>query len=192
MYYGFMDESGSQGIAEKDNDYLVVSLVVFKNEKVVKEIDEKINNLRLKLSLPKKYEFHYSRNSNKTQRDFTKFLKGVDFEFLTISIKKDKTKKHGSYKNSIQYLLPEIINRYEEIFIEMDSNPILHKELKSSSRKLELKNLKCTQSNSKEVNMLQVADYVVGLCSRKVKGSEKAVKEFNLVLRKKQACFFEI
>ena len=50
--FGYLDESGSPGKANKLNDYFVVSLVLFDNDLACRRAIGDIDNLRINLNLP--------------------------------------------------------------------------------------------------------------------------------------------
>jgi len=188
--FGYMDESGEPGVANHNNDHLVVSLVVFESRDAADKCSASIERLRTRLNLPLNYEFKISRNSNKVKTAFVALMVNLDFRTITVSIRKDDFKKTASYTRIAKYIANEIESNCPGISILQDSNPILHKELnilfKNSRSGTSIK-----MARSHSDNLLQLADYMTGLSAKKVKGTLKAVKQYKPFISK-QIYFGEI
>jgi len=188
--FGFIDESGSPGVAKTEDDFLVVSLVFFDTREEADKCSASIDRLRKKLKLADNYEFHHSRNSNRVRDAFINLLPNLNFRTITIALRKNDFKRTGSYSRIAGYLATEIISNCPKIHILLDSNPILLKELEL---KLGLANanvsMKMVRSHSE--NLVQLADYVVALSARKLKGTDKAIKQYHPLI-KKQVYFGEL
>ena len=191
MIFGYIDESGAPGVANHNNDYLVVALVVFRSEEARDRSIAKINTLREKLSLPEDYEFHCSSNSTKPQVEFMKILSSLDFHFISIAIHKNDFKKTASYARLSSLLMDEVEKRFPEIKIEMDSNPTLFVEFRKRIRERSLKTIKIRERNSRHNRLIQVADYVVNISAKKVKNAPKS-REWYSFIAKKVSVFIEI
>lgn len=189
--YGYLDESGAPGAAVGLNDFLTVSLILFQNKESAEKCSIAIDRLRTRLKLPDTYEFHRSRNSTRPQEGFIKLLPNLDFRFITIAIKKSGSYKHASYDKMAQLLLRELASRYNDVYIEMDSNPNLHAKIKRHAKNLKLHGIRIKQTKSHSNNLIQLADYVVALSSRKLKGTPKAIEQYRPIM-KKQIVFTEI
>ena len=187
---GYIDESGEPGAANKENDYLVVSLVIFANREDADKCSASIDRLRKRLNLPDSYEFKISRNSNKVKKAFTALMVNLNFRTITIALRKNDYKKTASYEKIAGHLTTAIISNCPGIRILQDSNPILYKEISTQLKSTKSGNtIKMARSHSD--NLLQLADYVVGLSARKVKGTAKAVREYKPFISK-QIYFGEI
>jgi len=187
---GFLDESGAPGIAKTNNDFLVVSLIIFENRDESDKCSEKISKLRDEMKLPDSYEFHYSRNSNKTREAFIKLIGTFNFRTITIAIRKNDFKRTATYHKIAYNLVREILSRYKNISITIDSNPILLKELKQEL-KANKSSIPVKSMRSQSNNLIQLADYVVALSTRKLKGTDKAINQYRPLIQK-QDCFIEI
>lgn len=187
--FGYMDESGAPGVAKSNSDFLVVSLVVFETHEAAEKCSNTINKLRIDLGLPENYEFHLSRNSTRPQEAFISLLYKLDFRIITVAIRKNDFKHTASYGRIAGYLAREIIACFPDLKLVLDANPILHKELKKQFKDANY-NLSIKMVRSHSDNLVQLADYVVALSARKLKGSEKAIKQY-LPLSKKQIHFGE-
>ena len=187
---GYMDESGEPGVANHDNDYLVVSLVVFESQDTADKCSAGIERLRTRLNLPLNYEFKISRNSNKVKTAFIALMVNLDFRIITVSIRKNDFKKTASYKRIAEHIVNEIEMNCPGIRILQDKNPILYKELETLFKKSK-SGISIKMANSHSNNLLQLADYITGLSAKKVKGTAKALKHYKPFI-KKQIYFGEI
>jgi len=188
--FGYMDESGEPGVANNDNDYLVVSLVVFESREVADKCSASIDRLRVRLNLPDNYEFKFSRNSNKVKNAFTALMVNLNFRTITVAIRKNDFKKTASYARLAEYITDEVESSCPGIRILQDKNPILHKELNTLFKKSRV-GLSIKMAHSHSDNLLQLADYITGLSAKKVKGTAKAVKQYKPFISK-QIYFGEI
>ena len=179
--FGYLDESGSPGRAMNDNDYLLLSLIIFDSEESLLDAEGQIETLKEKLKLPADYEFHCSRNTTYVQRNFIGLLSKIDFSFITVAIKKDDFVKTASYDRIAKLLIGEILMRYDNLKIEMDSNPTLYKSLRKIVRERNLKKIKLRQNKSSSNVYIQIVDYVANLSHRKLKKSTYSEEWYNSI-----------
>ena len=191
MIFGYIDESGAPGVANRKNDYLVASLAIFESEEARDKSIARINNLREKLHLPEDYEFHCSSNSTRPQTEFTKLLSTLNFRFITVAIRKNDFRKTASYVRLSSLMIDEIEKRFPEIKIEMDSNPTFYAELRKRIRERNLRKVKIRERNSRHSRLVQVADYVVNFSAKKAKNTPKS-REWYSFIAKKVLTFIEI
>lgn len=184
MIFGYLDESGSPGVASYSKDCLVISLVIFETESARDASAAAIDSLRAQLRLPDDYEFHCSSNSTKPQSAFLKLIPSLKFRFITIAIHKNDFKKTASYARIANLLVDEIQHRYPEIRIEMDSNPTLYAELRKKLREHNLPNIKLRERNSRSSRLIQLADYVVNISAKKVKNTPKSSTWYSTIAKK--------
>ncbi len=191
MKYGYLDESGSPGVASYNKDCLLVSLVIFDAEEDQERSSQAIEKLRRSLRLPVDYEFHCSSNSTRPQTEFLKLLSSLEFRFITVAIHKNDFRRTASYARISNLLMDEIEKRFPEIKIEMDSNPTLYAEMRKRIRERKLNGVKIRERNSRSSRLIQVADYVVNISAKKVKNTPKA-REWYKTIAKKVLAFVEI
>lgn len=182
--FGYIDESGAPGVATSTKDYLLVSLVLFNSEKIKNKSIESIEKFREKLNLPEDYEFHCSSNSPRVRDEFLKFLGTLDFNFITIAIRKNDFRKTASYVRLSGLLIEEIKKRFPKIKIEMDTNPTLYAELRKRIREHKLKYIKLRERNSRHSRLIQIADYVVNISAKKIKNTPKARDWYKFIVKK--------
>lgn len=182
--YGYLDESGAPGKATRSNDFLLLCLVIFSSKKLRDDAILGIRNLRRELKLPDDFEFHCSRNSAKIKDAFFKFLAGVDFKIIRVIIQKDSSSKTASYSRISSMMITEIQNKYQEIKIEMDSNPSLYAHLRRRIRERGLSGIKLRERNSRHVDLIQVADYIANITAKNLRNPRRAHKWYRLVSNK--------
>lgn len=183
MKYGYIDESGTAGVAANSNDFLVVSLVLFDTKADAEGASVEVDRLRGRLGLKKTYEFHCSRNTGFAQKGMLRLISRLNFRFITISIKKTASKKDASYARIAGLLVQEIDQYCKAAEIEMDSNPILHKVLKKELKSA-LPKIKLREVESKNSNLIQLADYVASISAKKVKNVSRADEYYRPLLKK--------
>lgn len=189
--FGYLDESGAPGVASHNKDYLTVSLVLFSSEKSKNESISEIEKLCKSLRLPDNYEFHCSSNSTKPQLAFLRLLSNLNFIFITIVIHKNDFKKTASFTRMSELIINIIEKHFPIIKIEMDSNPILYAELRKRIREKNLKNIKVRERNSRSSRLIQVADYVVNISTKKAKNTPKSCELYRFI-KDKELIFLEI
>ena len=191
MMFGYLDESGAPGVASHNKDCLTVSLVLFSSEKSKNESISEIEKLCKSLRLPDNYEFHCSSNSTKPQLAFLRLLSNLNFIFITIVIHKNDFKKTASFTRMSELIVNIIEKHFPIIKIEMDSNPILYAELRKRIREKNLKNVKVRERNSRSNRLIQVADYVVNISTKKAKNTPKSCELYRFI-KDKELIFLEI
>ena len=189
--FGYLDESGAPGVASHNKDYLTVSLVLFSSEKSKNQSISEIEKLCKSLRLPDNYEFHCSSNSTKPQLAFLRLLSNLNFIFITIVIHKNDFKKTASFTRMSELIVNIIEKHFPIIKIEMDSNPILYAELRKRIREKNLKNIKVRERNSRSSRLIQVADYVVNISTKKAKNTQKSCELYKFI-KDKELIFLEI
>lgn len=189
--FGYLDESGAPGVASHNKDCLTVSLVLFSSEKSKNQSISEIEKLCKSLRLPDNYEFHCSSNSTKPQLAFLRLLSNLNFIFITIVIHKNDFKKTASFTRMSELIVNMIEKHFPIIKIEMDSNPILYAELRKRIREKNLKNIKVRERNSRSSRLIQVADYVVNISTKKAKNTQKSCELYKFI-KDKELIFLEI
>ena len=189
--FGYLDESGAPGVASHNKDCLTVSLVLFSSEKSKNQSISEIEKLCKSLRLPDNYEFHCSSNSTKPQLAFLRLLSDLNFIFITIVIHKNDFKKTASFTRMSELIVNIIEKHFPIIKIEMDSNPILYAELRKRIREKNLKNIKVRERNSRSSRLIQVADYVVNISTKKAKNTQKSCELYKFI-KDKELIFLEI
>lgn len=170
MIYGFIDESGSPGVAINNSDYFLVSLVLFNSKTEVKKAELAIARLKERLGLSDDYEFHFSKNSSLSRRCFVELLSRLNYRYVIVFIKKNNERANASYERIAKLLLDKVCTlKLGEVKIEMDTNPLLYVELKKELKKHNMEGVRIRQVKSHTSVGIQVADYITGLSGKKMR-----------------------
>jgi hypothetical protein len=65
----------------------------------------------------------------------------------------------------------------------MDSNPMLYARLKKHVKMRGLRDIQFKQAKSHSDNLLQLVDYVVGICSKKAKNAQKSAELYRTIAK---------
>lgn len=170
--FGYADESGEPGVAKSDHDYFTFCIVLFKNREKAIEASMLIDEFRRKNRLSETHEFHYTTDSKKVRPQFIKLLEKLDFQFISVSIKKNSSRDTASYNKLANNVLTILAKHDICANISIDTNPLLYSQLK-----LQKKNcpaiLHFSEKRSRGNNLIQIADYVTALRTRYVKFPNK-------------------
>ncbi len=189
MKYGYIDESGTPGTAIHNNDWLVVSLVVFESKKKCEESELALDELRTRLNLSGAYEFHRTHNSSQIQIKVEKVLKSLEYKIIVVAIKKHR--KTVNYADLAESLVEKMLEHgLLEMSIIMDSNPVLYKNLMHCKKMKGLRKIKIKEGSSKKHLNLQLADYTVNIGYRYAKMANGAEKDFRKI-RKHMLGFYK-
>ncbi len=189
--FGYLDESGTPGTANSNNDYLVVSLVLFPDYEACERCSNSINRLRKRLGKSSTYEFHCSRNASKSQASFIKLLHNLQFQFISIAIKKNYSYHNASYARLAGIIIEELNSIIGKLTITMDSNPQLRTTIQKQLKLNRITHIQIKEVKSHSDNLIQLADYVVSISAKKVKKTSKHTNWFKAI-EKKQLVFREI
>lgn len=171
MIYGFVDESGAPGVATKENDFLVVGLVLFDGIDAVKDATQKMKQLRCDLGVVPSYEFHCSHNARVVQKEVLKLIERLDFCYFVVAIRKNRIKKYASYTEIAKLFVHELETLgVEEIRINMDSNPVLYYALRSQLKNAIVPYCRVKEVESRKCDLVQIADYIVNLSAKQIAG----------------------
>jgi hypothetical protein len=178
----FIDESGDPGIQKisETNRYFTMAMIVFHSDRDVSAADIMIGNLRKNIAYDK--EFHFCKTRDAIKDKFFALVKNMNFEISVLTVNKDSI--HNEYmKNNplsfYDYILKQLITNSHLklqkpiVFVDGDKSKKYTNKLVKYLRKsnFELKKLKFL--NSKNSNLIQLADMVVSCLQYSIKHSEK-------------------
>ena len=189
--WAFIDESGDPGrkIAQGSSTHFVVGVVTFDDADDLRECDERIASLRAELSLRTDFEFHFRQNSHAIRLAFLHAVNRYPWFYHVFGLNKDPAKLHGPgfdeketlYKFACRRLLEEAKPYLLNATVTIDGSgdrrfrqelqTYLRKRINTAEGVLPLKKFKA--QNSAANNMLQLADYVVGVANRTIRCGEK-------------------
>lgn len=182
---GYADESGETGVKKNENDYFVFCIVLMKDQNQAQKIEEKIAKFRQANNLPSDHEFHYATDSKKTRAAFINFIKGLNFEFISVSIKKDGFRNTASFATMSNLVLRLFEEKQINVGVLMDSNPRLCRELRVR-RKEYATDSYFRERKSHASDLIQLTDYVVALRTRflKYRYKKSVAESYNLIIDK--------
>jgi hypothetical protein len=198
----FLDESGDTGrkLDQGSSAYFVVSLVLFLDNDEALACDQRIGLLRKELALDGSYEFHFSNNAKRVRLAFLEAVNPYSFTFITVCVNKDPQKLYGdgfktkssfykyacqmAFTNALPYLdaATVIIDRSGNATFQGELRKYLRNKLQDHNRQ-RIKKMKSQQSHSN--NLLQLADYCVGVSNRKIQ-LKKDWKDYYKYLNSKE------
>lgn len=187
----FVDESGDTGrrTSEGSSKFFTVALVVFKSDEAALECDQRISSLRVQLSLPSTYEFHFAHNSTRIKTEFLTAIAPYSFSYHAFALNKDQLyspgfdKKESLYKFTARMVFENasaILNQ-ATVVIDESGERQFRKELAAYLKRritgidghVLIKKVKMQRSAGN--NLLQVADYMAGISNRVLLGGKDAI-----------------
>jgi hypothetical protein len=185
----FVDESGDCGlkILNGSSTHFIVAAVTFEDLDEADDCDKRIDLLRQELHLPPNYEFHFSANSKKVRQAFLSAVSPYLFFYHIFALNKDPQKLWGpgfghkdslykyaaglTFENAKPWLDDAIvvIDQSGDQRFQMELARYLRRRIRDDEGRRLIKKVK--QKRSAGNNLLQLADYVAGVCNRYI--SEK-------------------
>ncbi len=194
----FIDESGDPGLklACGSTDYFIVTLVAFEDREEATAADQRIQLLKRELSFPEGFEFHFNKVKGTYREAFLSAVASYEFFYLSIVINKAKLRGPGfKFKESFyKYacgLVFENAKPYLDnatVVIDGSGSREFRRQLGSYLRK-RINNTKGDSrfigkvkiQDSRDNNLLQLADMVCGAVARSYGGKDDARIYRNLI-----------
>lgn len=197
----FIDESGDTGLRIKEGatKYFVIAMVVFSEHDEALSCDKRIDLLRHELRLPKNFEFHFHRNSDRVREAFLKAVLPYQFFYYGIVINKAKLfgegfkNKESFYKYVCGLLFENAKDKLKSAVVVIDESGReffkyqLAKYLKNKMNeedKNRIKKVKMQSSNNN--NLLQLADMVAGAVNRSLDTDKRNKQIFREVIKARE------
>lgn len=203
----FLDESGDTGrrINSGSSKFFLVGLTVFDDNNEALLCDQRISLLRRELNRSSNFEFHFSDNSDNIRQSFISAIQPYNFYYVIVAINKDPDKLTGDGFNSkasfYKYACFMIMNNVwprlsrATLVIDKSGNSTFQGELRRYIRNKmndnshdKIKKFKMQESSSN--NLLQLADYCVGICNRKVQKKKNWQLYYDMISAKE--AYFQI
>ena len=180
----FLDESGDTGLKfdSGSSRYFVVTLVVFDDNADALHADKRIDLLRSELGLAQDFEFRFSKLNSTLRKKFLDAIAPQDFFYYSIVINKIKLKGKGfNYKDpfykytcKLVFLTARTHLRNATVVIDGSGSREFRKQIRTYLRKhindsnpaAEHSIKKIKIQNSKNNNLIQLADMVCGAVAR--------------------------
>lgn len=185
----FLDESGDTGrkINLGSSVYFIISIVIFLDDDEAMRCDQRIELLKSELGLPLNYEFHFSNNSHKARMAFLNAINPYNFVVITVAIDKSPDKLYGDgfniknsfYKYACQLVLANSLPYMDKAILVLDKSgsSTFQGELKkyligklNDQGSSKIKKIKSQPSHKN--NLIQLADYCVGVNNRKIQNKK--------------------
>lgn len=196
----FVDESGDTGLKldQGSSKYFTVCLVAFDDDEEARGCDQRIQLLKKELNLPPDAEFHFRQNSNRVRETFLQAVSPYSFFYYGIAISKDPTKLWGEgFKNKASFykyvcglVFENAKSRLSNATVVIDESSsedfqqqlgsYLKKKIDRDKTTRIIKKVKMQRSQSN--NLLQLADYVVGVINRSVMNTKKHQDDFRRII----------
>ncbi|WHZ17387.1 MAG: hypothetical protein OJF52_004239 [Nitrospira sp.] len=198
----FIDEAGDTGLktGKGSSRYFVVALVIFEDHDDAQSCDQRISLLRKELNYPDSYEFHFSHNSDMVRKRFLEAVAPYGFLYFGFALNKDLDRLWGPgfqvksslykftcglvFENAKPYLSNTIIVIDESgtDTFRRQLGKYLSGRMKDENGRSLIKKVKMQDSAGN--NLLQLADYVVGVLNRKVQGKKDANEYYRFISTK--------
>lgn len=197
----FLDESGDTGrrVNSGSSKFFLIGLAVFDDDSEALLCDQRISLLRKELNRSNDFEFHFSDNSDNVRKAFISAVQPYNFYYVIVAINKDPRKLTGDGFNSkssfYKYACFMVMNKVwprlsrAHLIIDKSGNSTFQGELRRYIRNKmddqshdKIKKFKMQDSASN--NLLQLADYCVGVCNRKVQKKKNWQLYYNMISAK--------
>lgn len=186
----FIDESGDAGLKldSGSSKYFVVALVAFEDHEEALAATDRIVLLKREMGLPDRFEFHFNKMTPHDRRTFLSAIATYNFLYWGVVINKVKLSHRAfQFQESLYHYACGLVfenakPRLSNAIVVIDGTGMkdsakllktyLGRRLKDNSGRRLIKKLK-TQ-DSKQNNLLQLADIVVGSIARSLSGKRDA------------------
>lgn len=192
----FIDESGDTGLKtdEGASRFFVVVMVLFEDHEEALRCDQRISLLRAELGYADRFEFHFRENSDRQRKRFFEAVAPYDFQYFGFALNKGSEKLWGPgfehkaslykftcgivFENAKPYLTDAIVVLDESGTDTFRSQlgKYLGRRMTTAGGMRLIKKIKMQRSAGN--NLLQLADYVAGVVSRKVQRKKKEAAEY--------------
>lgn len=210
LYYNgimlvFLDESGDTGrkVNSGSSLYFLVGLVLFGDDDEALACDNRISLLRKEIGRPNDFEFHFSDNSRSVRMAFLSAIQQYDFRFVVVAIDKSSARldshilrdKTSFYQRACYMVVNDAWPNLEcaKFIIDKNGSSTFQGELRRYLRsqmndrnRNKIKKFKAQDSRAN--NLLQLADYCVGVYGRRVQ-NKKDWQEYHKYISKKELSF---
>jgi hypothetical protein len=179
---------------QNSSKYFVLAAVVFQTEADSIEAGNSIRDLMRNMKTRPGYEFHFTKNSNKTRELFLAELSRLRFFWSAVCVKKELIKNSTVQKNHAfiskisSYLCRNIADKISDatlIYDKKDNSDFYTILKKDLTREFGNKIKKVKSQDSRKEVLLQIADYCASLVHKVETGDATSQRLFQTYLSKK-------
>lgn len=189
----FVDESGDTGrkTISGTSRFFVVAVVIFQDNDAAQRCDDAIGRLRQELNLPASYEFHYKENPAKVKTAFLRRVSSHSFGYYVFAVDKtsgeisdsDFANPEALYRFAIGMALESAKHLLNDARVVIDKRggrrsrnelaAYIRRQFRDRTTHNPIREVKIQRSDGN--NLLQLADYVVGVANRTLRGVQQEV-----------------
>lgn len=193
----FVDEAGDTGLKLKQgsSQFFIITLIIFDEEGEALACDQRIALLRRELGVGQEFEFHFNETPRRIKDHFFKAIAPYDFFYVSTIINKRNLYGEGfKFKNSFYkyacHLVFDNAKQYLEhaiVVFDGSGSRQFKQELATYLRKrmnddATLRIRKVKMQDSKNNNLIQLADMVCGAVNLSLKSSEDENWEYRRLI----------
>lgn len=187
----YIDDSGDFGsrYAKGASEMIVLSMVCISEDKVI-EIDKEMKSLKSIIGF-RNFEFHFKENTERQRKLFLQLIRKTDFTIYALVLDKQsvtlKNKKH-----TFLFSVSKMLNMADEITTpkKIVSDRMLGKKQITSVAKQIKEQFPGVRSlheeDSKNNNLVQLADYIASIIYRHAIGKDKDLEYFSFIRNKRK------
>lgn len=195
----FIDESGDPGLDVKKgaSPYLVFAMVIFEKEIDITEIQYKMTRYRKKIAYSPSYEFKFRKSRKKIIIGLLSSVKSCNFRIISLIVDKrdlkfrKKVSSKEIYNSLLSLLLDKCLTKKGNVRIRLDGKA--ERELQTSIRSF-IKRYLCAKGknvkldfkiiNSKNDDIIQLTDIIVGSIARSYMANKKDSAIYKKIIEK--------
>lgn len=197
----FFDESGDSGMKKREGSsrLFIVTAVLFEENEEAESCDAKIEEIRKKLKVHPRFEFHFNKCSDNYRRTFLSSVAGSNFFFHSVVLNKEKLYGEGfQYKSSFYKYAASLVFENAKARL-LDAKVVIdecgNREFKEQLSKYLKKRMndgqkilirKVAMEPSHSNNLLQLADMVCGAVFRSFDTRKANRMEFRKILNARE------
>ena len=203
----FIDEAWDSWFKfnKQSSKFFTIWMVIFENTEDAEYCSARIDLIRKELNLPKNYEFHYKRDSDRIKKEFIKKVAPYDFFYYWVIINKkelnlDHLELRESFYNyacslALESAKTRLINA--NVIVDWWYSKSFDRNLQTYLRKKfnsynEHRIKKVRTEDSRKHNLLQLADYIASWIHREYSSTKPSFlapikyREMSIQIRPKE------
>lgn len=193
----FVDEAGDTGLKLKQgsSQFFIITLVIFDEDDEALACDQRIALLRRELGVGQEFEFHFNETPRRIKDHFFKAIVPYNFFYVSTIINKKNFYgegfkfKNSFYKYACRLVFDNVKQYLEHAIVVFDGSGSrqFKQELATYLRKrmnddATLRVRKVKMQDSKNNNLIQLADMVCGAVNLSLKSSEDENWEYRRLI----------